>query len=73
LERKREAMETQIALLRSEFEAEETEALSVIRSEMAMDERFAQDRANMVKSRKGDVNPNGISSGKNRKRSTTTA
>jgi circadian clock protein KaiC len=55
LERKREAMEAQIVLLRSEFEAEKSEALKVINIEKAKRERFAQDRARMAKSRKGDA------------------
>jgi circadian clock protein KaiC len=56
LERKREAMEAQIVLLRSEFEAEESEALKVIGIEKARNDRFTQDQAKMSKSRKGDVN-----------------
>ena len=56
LERKRKAMEAQIVLLRSEFEAEESDALKVIGIDKARNERFAQDRARMAKSRKGDVN-----------------
>jgi circadian clock protein KaiC len=55
LERKREAMDAQIVLLQSEFEAEESEALKVISIEKARNERFAQDKAKMAKSRKGDV------------------
>lgn len=55
LERKREAMEAQIALLRSEFEAEKSEALKVINIEKARRERVAQDRASMARSRKGDA------------------
>lgn len=55
LERKREATEAQIVLLRSEFEAEKAEALKVIDIERASMERFAQDRARMSKSRKGDA------------------
>ena len=55
LERKREAMEAQIVLLQSEFEAEESEALKVIGIEKARNERFTQDKAKMAKSRKGDV------------------
>jgi circadian clock protein KaiC len=55
LKRKREAMEAQILLLRSEFEAEESEALKVIGIEKAREERFTQDKAKMAKSRKGDV------------------
>ncbi len=55
LDRKREAMEAQIVVLRSEFEAEESEALKVIGVEKARDERFDQDKAEMAKSRRGDV------------------
>jgi circadian clock protein KaiC len=55
LERKREAMEAQIILLRSEFEAEQSEALKVIGIEKARDERFTHDKATMAKSRKGDA------------------
>jgi circadian clock protein KaiC len=55
LERKREAMEAQIVVLRSEFEAEESEALKVIGIEKVRNERFIQDKVRMGKSRKGDV------------------
>jgi circadian clock protein KaiC len=55
LQRKREAMEAQVAMLRSEFEAEESETLKVIGIEKVRDERFIQDEAKMAKSRKGDV------------------
>jgi hypothetical protein len=48
-------MEAQIVLLRSEFEAEASEALKVIGIEKARDDRFTLDRAKMAKSRKGDV------------------
>ncbi len=55
LERKREAMEAQIVVLRSEFEAEESEALKVIGIEKARNERFTQDKVKMAKSRRGDI------------------
>jgi len=55
IERKREAMEAQIVVLRSEFEAEKSEALKVIGIETAINERFSQDKAKMAKNRKGDV------------------
>ena len=55
LERKREAMEAQIVVLRSEFEAEESDALKVIGIEKARNERFTQDKVKMGKSRRGDV------------------
>lgn len=53
LERRREAMEAQVVLLRSEFEAEESEALKVIGIEKALQSRFAQDKARMARSREG--------------------
>jgi circadian clock protein KaiC len=55
LERKREAVEAQIVVLRSEFEAEESDALKVIGIEKARNERFTQDKIKMAKSRRGDV------------------
>lgn len=55
LERKRDAMEAQVVVLRSEFEAEESEALKVIGNEKARDVQFTQDKLSMAKSRKGDV------------------
>ncbi|MFA4831694.1 MAG: circadian clock protein KaiC [Patescibacteria group bacterium] len=55
LERKREAMEAQIVVLRSEFQAEEAEALKIITIEKARNERFTQDKVKMGKSRRGDV------------------
>jgi len=55
LERKRDAMEAQIVVLRSEFQAEEAEALKIITIEKARNERFTQDKIKMGKSRRGDV------------------
>lgn len=55
LERKRDAMEAQIMVLRSEFQAEEAEALKIITIEKARNERFTQDKIKMGKSRRGDV------------------
>jgi circadian clock protein KaiC len=55
LERKREALEAQIVVLRSEFEAEESEALKVIGIEKVRNERFIQDKVKMGKSRRSDV------------------
>jgi circadian clock protein KaiC len=55
LERKREAMEAQILVLRSEFEAEESDALKAIGIEKARIQRISKDRAKMAKNRKSDV------------------
>jgi circadian clock protein KaiC len=55
LKRKREAIEAQIAVLRSEFETEVTEALRSIRNDKARVERYIQDQARMGKSRKADA------------------
>jgi circadian clock protein KaiC len=54
LERKHEALEAQIVLLNSEFEAEKSEALKIIGIEKARNERFIQDTVKMGKSRRGD-------------------
>jgi len=54
LERKREAMEAQIVVLRSEFEAEESEALKLIELEKTVNRHFSQDKEKMAKSRKSD-------------------
>lgn len=55
LQRKREAMEAQIVVLRSEFEAEESESLKIIGIEKARNESFKKVKAEMAKSRRGDV------------------
>jgi hypothetical protein len=68
LERKREAMEAQIVLLQSEFEAEESEALKVIGIEKERNERFVQDKAKMAKSRKGDIYMKTVGTKRNKKR-----
>jgi circadian clock protein KaiC len=67
LERKREAVEAQIVVLRSEFEAEESDALKIIGIEKARNERFTQDKVKMAKSRRGDVYTKII--GQNKKKS----
>jgi circadian clock protein KaiC len=54
LDRKREAMEAQIVVLRSEFEAEEAESLKAIGIEKLRDEHFIQDRVKMAIKRSGD-------------------
>jgi circadian clock protein KaiC len=55
LDRKREAMEAQVLLLRSEFEADQSETLKAIGIEKERNERFALDKNKMSKSRKGDA------------------
>ncbi len=54
LELKRAATEAHIVVLRSEFKAEESEALKIIEMEKAKTERFAQDQKKMAESRKAD-------------------
>lgn len=54
LERKRKTMEAKIILLQSDFEAEESEALTVLGIEKAMNDRLAQDKIKMSESREGD-------------------
>jgi circadian clock protein KaiC len=58
LERKRKALEAQIAALRAEFEAQETETLSIIGQEKAQAAQLAQERGDMGLSRKVDTKPN---------------
>jgi circadian clock protein KaiC len=55
LERKRVAMESQIAELRAEYEADEAETLKIINLEKARTHRITQDQSNMAKSRKADI------------------
>lgn len=59
LERRRRALEARIAELRSEFEAEESEALTVIGIEQARNARITQDRVTMARNRKADVSAKG--------------
>ncbi len=54
LERKREALEAQILVLRSDFEAERSKALTSISDEEMTDKRYAQGKLKMAKNRKGD-------------------
>jgi circadian clock protein KaiC len=58
LERRREAMEAQILLLRSEYEAEKLEALKVIRIEKDRDRKFTLAEGKMAISRKSDSDSN---------------
>ncbi|PKL83491.1 MAG: KaiC 1 [Ignavibacteriae bacterium HGW-Ignavibacteriae-3] len=54
LELKRAATEAQIVVLRSEFKAEESEALKIIEMEKAKAEMFTHDQKKMATSRKAD-------------------
>jgi circadian clock protein KaiC len=58
LERKRKAVEAQIAAMRAEFEAQETETLNIIGQEQVREAHLAQERVDMALSRKADVKPN---------------
>lgn len=51
LERKRAAVEARIAVLRTEFEAEESEILQILAQEERREERRAEDRATIAESR----------------------
>jgi len=55
LERKRESMEARIALLRSEFQSVESEALNEIGEDRGRTKVVVQDRVKMGKNRKADV------------------
>jgi circadian clock protein KaiC len=54
LELKRSATQAQIAVLQSEFKAEESESLKIIEMEKAKTGRFVQDQKKMAESRKAD-------------------
>ena len=58
LERKRKVMEAQIAAIRAEFEAQETEAMNIIGQEHAREAHQTQERVDMALSRKADAKPN---------------
>jgi len=58
LERKRKALEAQIVALRAEFEAQETETLSIIGQEQVRGAQLVQERVDMGLSRKADAKPN---------------
>lgn len=59
LKRRREVLDAQIVALRSEFEAEETEARKIIGIKEAENERYTHNRANMARSRKSDEDRDG--------------
>jgi circadian clock protein KaiC len=54
LERKRKALEAQITAMRAEFEAQETETLSIIGQEQAQEAQLVQERIDMGLSRKAN-------------------
>jgi circadian clock protein KaiC len=54
LEGKRKALEAQIVAMRAVFEAQEAEALRIIRQEQAQEMQLAQERTDMKVSRKAD-------------------
>ena len=58
LERKRKALEAQIIALRAEFEAQETETMSIIGQEQVGEAQLVQERVDMGLSRKADAKPN---------------
>jgi circadian clock protein KaiC len=67
LRRKREAVEAEILLLRSEFEAEESEMLKDINIDRSRVERFDLDKRRMAESRRSDAKVAGDSTRKKRK------
>ena len=54
LERKRKVLESQIAAMRAELEAQDAEILTIINQEKLRDDQQAQDRSYMVSSRQGE-------------------
>jgi circadian clock protein KaiC len=64
LQRKREAMEAEIAARRAAFTAEETQLLKSILQEEQREQRVEQDRSEMAVSRKGDTRTSRSQNGK---------
>lgn len=60
LERKHKALESQIDLLQIEFEAEKAEALKVIGQVKERTKRLTQDKSEIAKSRKADIDSKSI-------------
>jgi circadian clock protein KaiC len=58
LERKRKALDAQIVAMHAEFEAQETETLSIIGQEQLRGAQLVQERLDMGLSRKADAKPN---------------
>ena len=58
LQRKRKALELQITAMHAEFEAQETETMSIIGQEQAQEAQLIQERIDMGLSRKADAKPN---------------
>jgi len=54
LERKRKAMEAQIATLQTEFEAEEAEVRKLVEQEKSRRQTLAKNRESMAQKRKAD-------------------
>jgi circadian clock protein KaiC len=55
INRKRKALEAQIATLHTDFESEESEALKMIEMEQDKIKRLKQDKIEMAESRKADM------------------
>lgn len=60
LEQKRNALEAQIAALRTEFEIEESELELLLAAEVAVDQQLVNDRADMARSRRADTSGKGL-------------
>lgn len=58
LERKRKVMEAQISAIRAEFEAQETEAMNIIRQEHAREAHQTKERVDLALIRNADAKPN---------------
>jgi circadian clock protein KaiC len=68
LERKREALEARLTALRKDFEAEEQEALQLIRQEAGREDLLRQDRERMAVSRSADeAGGDGVGSARSRR------
>ncbi len=55
IERKRRALELQIATLHADFDAQESEAIKIIETELALVKRLEQDKIDMAENRNADI------------------
>ncbi len=64
LERQRTALESHIAALRADFESKEEEMMTLIRQEQQKEETLSEEKQEMMRLRRGDIDTKTINSGR---------
>ncbi len=64
LERQRAALDSHIAALRADFESKEEEMMTLIRQEQQKEENLAEEKKEMARLRRGDIDTKAINSGR---------